>query len=52
MQHLLGRPRSTDMKNRFRVTKGERVGKDRLGAWNEHKHTSIYKIDNQQGPTV
>ena len=25
---------------------------DKLGAWNEHKHTTIYKIDNQQGPTV
>ena len=26
--------------------------RDKLGAWDEHTHTTIYKIDNQQGPTV
>ena len=32
---------------------GERVqGRDRLGIWDWHVHTTIYKIDNQQGPTV
>ena len=31
------------------VTKGERgVGRDKLGGWDEHTHTTIYKIDNQQ----
>ena len=25
---------------------------DDSGAWDEHTHTIIYKIDNQQGPTV
>ena len=35
------------------VTKGERgVGRDKLGVWDYHRHTTIYKIDNQQGPTV
>ena len=36
------------------VTKGERVtgGRDKLGVWNEHKHTTICKTDNQQGPTI
>ena len=42
------------------VTKGERRGdRDKLGVWDEHIHTviykihiTIYKIDNQQGPTV
>ena len=28
---------------------GER---DKLGVWGWHIHTPIYKIDNQQGPTV
>ena len=23
-----------------------------LGVWDWHMHTTIYKIDNQQGPTV
>ena len=26
--------------------------KDRLGAWDWHVHTAIFKIDNQQGSTV
>ena len=34
------------------VTKGERGGRNKLGVWHEHIHTSIYKIDDQQGPTV
>ena len=28
------------------------VGRDKSGAWDEHTHTTIYKKDNQQGPTV
>jgi len=27
-------------------------GRNKLGVWDEHIHTTIYKIDNQQGPTV
>ena len=27
-------------------------GVDNSGAWDEHTHITIYKIDNQQGPTV
>ena len=26
--------------------------RDKLGSWDEHIHTTIYKIDNQQEPTV
>ena len=26
--------------------------RDKLGVWDWHKHTAIYKTDNQQGPTV
>ena len=33
--------------------KGENVsGRDKSGAWDEHIHTTVYKVDNQQGPTV
>ena len=31
---------------------GRVVGRDRLGVWDWHVHTAIFKIDNQQGPTV
>ena len=31
---------------------GNMAGRDKSGTWNEHTHTIIYKIDNQQGPTV
>ena len=27
-------------------------GGDKSGAWGEHTHSTIYKIANQQGPTV
>ena len=33
------------------VTEGEMEGKGKLGVYDEHKHTPIYKIDNQQWPT-
>ena len=36
------------------VTKGAGGGgeKDKLVVWDENIHTTIYKMDNQQGPTV
>ena len=36
------------------VTKGAMWGggRDKSEAWDEHTHTTIYKIDNQQGPSV
>ena len=34
------------------VTKGERRGRDKLGVWDQNIYTTIYKIGNQQGPTV
>ena len=27
-------------------------GRDSEGVWDEHAHTAIFKMDNQQGPTV
>ena len=30
------------------VTKGERLGKDKLGVWDGHIHTTIDIIDNQK----
>ena len=47
------RNRLTDLENKLMVTEGERwEGRDKLGVWDCHIHTTIFKIDNQQGPTV
>ena len=44
--YLQNRNRVTDVENKFMVTKGERGGRDKLGDWDWHMHTIIYKIDN------
>ena len=49
--NLFIKQRPKDIENKFMVTKGERGKKDKLGTWNYHTHT-IYRIDNQQGPTL
>ena len=52
MNSLKNRNRLTDFENKLIVTKGEVGEKDKLKAWNEHTHTTIYNTDNQQGPAV
>ena len=47
----------TQTENKLIVTKGEKRevrwgGRDKLGVWDEQIHTTIYKMDKQQGPTV
>ena len=43
----------TDSENELMVTTGEDwVGGDSYGIWNEQVHSSLFKMDNQQGPTV
>ena len=39
-------------KQAYAYQKGEGWGEDKLGVWDQHIHTTIYKIDNQQGPTI
>ena len=34
------------------LPKGKEVRRDKLGVWDEHTHTTIHKIDNQQEPTI
>ena len=34
----------------YQVGKGG--GRDKLGVWDQQIHTTIYKVDKQQGPTV
>ena len=50
--YLQNRDRLTDKENKRMVTKGERGGRHKLGVWDWNIHTTIYKIDNQQGSTV
>ena len=32
--------------------RGKGGGRDRLGVWDGHVHTAVFKMDNQPGPTV
>ena len=51
--YLQDRKRITDVENKVMVPKGETVKrKDKLGVWDEQIHTTIYKINHQQEPTV
>ena len=34
------------------VAGGEGWGRDNYGVWDGYVHTVIFKIDNQQGPTI
>ena len=36
----------------YSYQRGEVAAGDKLGVWNWHTHTAIFKIDNQQGPSV
>ena len=46
--------RLRDLENKFMVTKGKSLGggRNKLRGCDEHIHTIMYTIDNQQGPTV
>ena len=39
-------------KQTYGYQKGDAEVRDKSGAWDEHTHTTIYKIDDQWGPTV
>ena len=47
--YLQNRNSLTGIKNKLMVTKREMRGRDKSEWWTEHTHTTIYKIDNQQG---
>ena len=38
-------------KQTYGYQRGKVVGRDKLG-WDKYMHTTIYKINNQQAPTV
>ena len=39
-------------KQTYGYQRGKVEGRDKLGVWDSHIHTIIYKTDNQQQPTV
>ena len=49
---LRNRNKLIDLENELMVTRGEQCRMDRLGIWDGYVHTAIFKINNQQGPTV
>ena len=46
MNYLQNTSRVIDVENKLMVTKRERRGRDKSGDWNQHIHTTMYKIDN------
>ena len=32
--------------------RGNTAGRNKLGSWDQHIHTTIYKIDKRHGPTI
>ena len=48
---LFAKQRQTHRLQNYDLWKGVTQG-DKLGIWDGHIHTTIYKIDHQQGPTV
>ena len=49
--YLQNRNRITDVKTNVQLPRGKRE-MEKLGDWDWHIHTAIYKIDNQWEPTV
>ena len=50
--YLWDRFRLTDVENELMVTKREMKEEDKSGVWDSQIHTTVYKIDRQQGLTV
>ena len=48
-KNLQNRKRLIDLENELMVASG---GKDKLGVWDQHIYTTIYKTDTQQGPAA
>ena len=46
--NLQNSSRLTDLENKFMVA----GGRDSQGVWDGHVHSAMFKMDNQQGPTV
>ena len=50
--NLQKRNRPTDLENKLMVVGGRTGGRDSQEVWSGHVHAAVFKMDNQQGPTV
>ena len=50
--NLQNRERPTDLENKLMVAGGMDGGRDSQGVWDGHVHSVIFKMEDQQGPTV
>ena len=50
--NLQNRKRLTDLANVLLVAWGMDQGRDSYGVWDGLAHTAVFKMDNQQGPSV
>ena len=50
--NLFTKQKQTYRYQTYGYQRGNVGGRDKSGAWDEHMHITIHKIDNQQGPTV
>ena len=50
--NLLTKQKETDLENKLMIAGGKNRGRDSQGNWDGHVHTTLFKMDNQQGTTV
>ena len=50
--YLKVRSRPGGRESNLMVTKGDSRGRDKLGVWDKHIHTAIYRIGIRQGLTI
>ena len=43
---------SQALRTHIGLQRGKGGGGDKLGVWDQQIHTTVYKIDKEQGPTV
>ena len=49
---VINKNRLTDMENKHLYQRGNMEGRYKSGNLGYHTHTTIYKIDKQQGPAI
>ena len=50
--HIQPREKNLHRKQAYGYQRGKVGSRDKLGVWDWHIHTTIFKIDNQQGSNV
>ena len=50
--NLFTKRKQTHRERIYDYQQGKMGGRDSQGLWDRHVHTALFKMDNQQGPTV